>query len=87
MTADEAIAVVHARWSGPPLDARDVEERLAVREHERVGPTRFLVLPCAPAVRLFVRGGRHEWTSAYLHELGEIARLLDRLEASARGAS
>lgn len=78
---DEAIACTRARWAGPALDPRDVAERLAVREEGAVGPSRFTTVTCPPAVRLFVRGGRRAWTSAYVLELAAVDRLLDRLLA------
>lgn len=88
MTAAEAIALTRASWTAPPVDPLDVAERVAVRERELVGPSRVRVVVCgppAPAVRLFVRGGRTEWLSAYVRAAGDTDRVLEQLLERTRG--
>lgn len=77
MTDEEAIAAFRAKWAHPPLDPRDVEERLALRLRDAAGPE-VQVLECSPAVRLFVRAGAG-WVSRYVHHVAEVDDMLDFL--------
>lgn len=89
MTPDEALAVLRARWSQPPLDRRDVEERIALRLRDQEGPE-VLVLEmaiptsagCARSVapRLFVASASG-WRSRYVHTIADVDHALDALLA------
>ena len=89
MTHEEALARIRARWSHPPLDPRDVEERVALRYRDAAAPPRVAVVACRPACRLFVLLHddedirRREWTSAYVHRTADVDQVLHMLEARA----
>lgn len=75
---EEAIARCRARWSHPPIDVVDVEERVAVRLD--AGEDRLVrVLAFPPAVRIFVEHAGGRWRSAYVHHLEEVDAVLERL--------
>ncbi len=74
-----AIARMRARWTHPPVDRRDVEERLAVRLVD--GAAReCVVVETPPVCRLFVRAPKG-WTSAYVHDVADVDAKLDELVA------
>jgi hypothetical protein len=89
VTEEEAIARVRARWAHPPLDVRDVEERVALRLVDAHRPPEVLVRAAPPACRLFVRqrdaSGSGwpprpgDWRSKYVHALRDVDRVLDDL--------
>lgn len=85
MTDAEACAVVRARWTHPPLDVRDVEERLALRMVDLEPSPEVLVLPALHACRVFVRSGdvdakgRRRWCSRYVHAIADVDEVLDAL--------
>lgn len=92
MTELEAIASTRARWAHPPIDLRDVEERVACRLAERP-ELEAAVVPVLASCRLFVRRrGRAlvVWCSRYVHAPGEvdvaIGWILARLEVLEREA-
>lgn len=80
MTDDEAVARMRARWSHPPLDRRDVEERIAIRFLDGPAPDVVVLGPHPNACRLFVRL-RHDGTyaSRYVHTVADVDATLDRL--------
>lgn len=87
MTLEKAIARFRARWAHPP-DPRDVAERVAIRYRDAdLVPVTVASVP--PAVRLFriwlddadIR--ERKTVSAYVHRLGEVDQVLDRLEQMA----
>lgn len=80
MTVEEAIARFRARWAHPPVDPRDVEERVAVRL-DYCGPeTEARVIAFPPAVRVFIsRSPGAPWRSAYVHDLGDVDAVVDAL--------
>lgn len=86
MTVDEALAAMRARWSHPPLDRRDVEERVAVRLLD-VPDLEVVVLgpqPHCPACRIFVRR-RHDGShvSRFVHSLADVEVVLPALVEAA----
>jgi hypothetical protein len=81
VSVDDALARFRARWAHPPLDRRDVEERLAVRLLE-LPDVEVLVVATPPACRLFVRRGEG-WRSRYVHRVDEVDRALDALRSAA----
>lgn len=92
MTELEAIASMRARWTHPPIDLLDVEERVAVRLAERP-ELEAAVVPALSSCRLFVRRrGRAlvVWCSRYVHAPGEvddaIGWILPRLDVLEREA-
>lgn len=86
-----ARAAVRAHWSLPPLDRRDVEERVAVRLQGHEG-TEVRVLQhavattTATATRLFV-AVPNGWRSRYVHELADVDRVLAELLPASRCAA
>lgn len=77
-SVEEALARMRARWSHPPVDRADIEERLAVRLIEAPA-AEVLVLgpwPPLPACRLFVRHPKG-WRSRYVHAVAEVDAALD----------
>lgn len=80
MTPEEAIARCRARWTHPPIAVVDVEERVALRLADEDPEAVAVVLPCAPAVRVFVQmreGG--PWRSAYVHDLASVDAIVGTL--------
>lgn len=88
MNVAEAIAAFRRRWDHPALDPRDVEERLALRLQDLPDPPRLHVMATPPACRLFwlleddEDARRRRWTSAYVHDSGDVDEVLDRLRPS-----
>jgi hypothetical protein len=79
VTTDEAIVRCRARWTHPPLDRRDVEERIALRLRDHESPPELRVVAIAPACRIFVES-RDGWRSRYVHTIGEVDSVLDELD-------
>lgn len=90
---DEALARCRARWTHPPLDRRDVEERVALRYRDAAAPPLVTVLATPPACRIFrllqddEEPRRRRWTSCYVHRLEEVDQVLGLLEERAREAA
>ena len=78
MTPAEAIRRCRERWASPPVDPRDVEERIALRFRDAETPPETLVIAHDHAPRLFVRHG-DGWRSAYVHATADVDATLDRL--------
>lgn len=79
MTPEEAIAAVRNRWARPPLDPRDVLERVAVRFEGACAE--WSTAQHLRAVRLFRQvTGRH--VSRYVHELDEVDSAIDALQGA-----
>ncbi|AKF06062.1 hypothetical protein [Sandaracinus amylolyticus] len=77
---ERACASVRARWDHPPLDARDVAERVAARLGD--AGLEMLVLPHRCACRIFLRASESaKWVSRYVHALGDVDGVLDHLLA------
>lgn len=85
MSFEEAVACFRARWSHPPIDRRDVEERVAVHLVDRDVTPQIVVLACPPACRLFVLHAPRTaetpevWRSRYVHSVYDVDALLVRL--------
>jgi hypothetical protein len=93
-TVDAALERFRARFDHPPIDPRDVEERIAAR-FGLAAPATILVVAIEhpPACRIFVFHGRipqpWSWRSAYVHAIADVDAILDRLlarEDEERGA-
>ena len=75
---DDALDAFRHRWTHPPVDLRDVEERAAVRLEDEAGAeVRVLAAPLG-AARLFIRRA-DAWRSRYLHHPDETDRVLTTL--------
>jgi hypothetical protein len=94
VTVEDALERFRVRFDHPPVDPREVEERIAVR-FELGAPATILVVAIdhPPACRIFVLRGRipqlWSWRSAYVHAIADIDAILDRLlarEDDERGA-
>lgn len=87
MTFDDACAALRGRWSHPPLDRRDIEERVALRLREEEAQVLVLEtpMPTTVAVRLFVMSPKG-WRSRYVHAAADVDQVLGELLALARCA-
>ena len=77
----QALSRYSERWNHPPVDPRDVAERLAIRYEDRDSPP-FRVVRVDGRVRLFLAAGER-WVSAYVHDPMETDAIADRLTALA----
>lgn len=87
MTFEEALAQFRTRWSHPPVDPRDVLERVAIRYDG--GGVLFSVHAMDHVCRFFRADGFDEngkptaQKSAYVHSTADVDRVIDALERKA----
>lgn len=79
MTGAEAVEAMRAKWDHPPTDARDIEERIAIRFRDLDHPPPFLVQAGRVACRVFYGDKVEGYRSAYVHHPREVDGVIDRL--------
>lgn len=79
MSPEEAIAKSRARWAQPPLDVRDVEERIALRYQDDATPPKITAVAQPPAVRIFREHANGKHHSTYVYSVADVDAALDRI--------
>jgi hypothetical protein len=84
VTSEEALASFRDRWAHPPLDVRDVEERIALRYQDDATPPRITAVAQPPAVRIFREHADGKHHSTYVHRVADVDAALDRIAKEPR---